>query len=99
MAKTTWRAKCRCMMPWRDYECGETVELDEGDARLDDERFRTLFERVDGPPADEPQDPSYNVMVQRLRQAKITIPKGSTRDQVRELFRKFLADGELPAAR
>lgn len=91
MAKRTWVAKMNCQMPFRDFLKGESVELDDNDVTA---RVKALFECVDKP-VEKKSDPDFNVMVARLRAAKIPIPRGANKEKVSELFNAFLAKGTL----
>jgi len=91
MAKRTWVAKMNCQMPFRDFLKGESVVLDDNDVT---ERVKALFECQDKP-AEKKNDPDFNVMVARLRAAKIPIPRGANKEKVSELFNTFLAKGTL----
>lgn len=91
MAKRTWVAKMNCQMPFRDFLKGESVELDDGEVTA---RVKALFECVDNP-VEKKSDPDFNVMVARLRAAKIPIPRGANKEKVSELFNAFLAKGTL----
>ena len=91
MAKRTWVAKMNCQMPFRDFLKGESVELDDSEVTA---RVKALFECVDNP-VEKKSDPDFNVMVARLRAAKIPIPRGANKEKVSELFNAFLAKGTL----
>lgn len=91
MAKRTWVAKMNCQMPFRDFLKGESVELDDNEVTA---RVKALFECVDKP-VEKKSDPDFNVMVARLRAAKIPIPRGANKEKVSELFNAFLAKGTL----
>ena len=85
-------------MPWRDFACGETVELDDEQVT---ERVKALFVCLtpdEKAALDESKkvDPTYNVMLQRLKQAKVQIPKGANKAAIERLFKENLADGALP---
>lgn len=87
----TWRAKQACMLPWRDFERGETVELKDSQVTP---LIRQLFECLDGgAPVAEKPDPDLAVMVARLKAAKIPVKKGTSADEIRKLFDKFLGSG------
>lgn len=95
----TWKAKMACQMPWRDFRAGETCELEDEQVN---ERVRALFvcmtpDEVRAAEEAKKPDPTYNVMLSRLRQANVTIPKGANKAQVKELFDKMLGDATLPA--
>ncbi len=86
-----WRAKQACMLPWRDFERGETVELKDSQVTP---LIRQLFECLDGgAPVAEKTDPDLAVMVARLKAAKIPVKKGTSADEIRKLFDKFLGSG------
>lgn len=86
-----WRAKQACMLPWRDFERGETVELKDSQVTP---LIRQLFECLDGgAPVAEKPDPDLAVMVSRLKAAKIPVKKGTSADEIRKLFDKFLGSG------
>lgn len=91
MAKRTWVAKMNCQMPFRDFMKGESVELEDDEVTA---RVKALFECVDKP-VEKKADPDFNVMVARLRAAKIPIPRGANKEKVSELFNAFLAKGTL----
>lgn len=91
MAKRTWVAKMNCQMPFRDFMKGESVELEDDEVTA---RVKALFECVDKP-VEKKSDPDFNVMVARLRAAKIPIPRGANKEKVSELFNAFLAKGTL----
>ena len=96
----TWKAKCACSMPWRDFACGETCELD--DEAVTD-RVKALFvclNEDEKAAMDEAkrEDPTFNVMLQRLKQAKVQIPRGANKAVIERLFRENLEDGSLPHA-
>lgn len=97
----TWKAKAACMMPWHDFKAGETCELD--DEAVTD-RVKALFVcmtpdevQAEKEKEEAKSDPTYNVMLQRLKQANVTIPRGANKAKIRELFDATLADGTLPA--
>lgn len=86
-------------MPWRDFAAGETCELDDGEVT---DRVKALFDcmtpdEVKAAEEAAKPDPDYEVKLQRLRQAKVTIPKRATKAEVEDLFRRNLEDAELPA--
>lgn len=94
MSKKLWRAKMRCQMPWRDFEKGETIELEDNDVTV---RVKELFECLtpeEAKAADDAKngDPELKVMIERLKAAKIPLKRGIKPDEVRELFKKFLVD-------
>ena len=94
MSKKLWRAKMRCQMPWRDFEKGEMIELEDNDVTV---RVKELFECLtpeEAKAADEAKngDPELKVMIERLKAAKIPLKRGIKPDEVGELFKKFLVD-------
>ena len=94
MSKKLWRAKMRCQMPWRDFEKGEMIELEDDDVTV---RVKELFECLtpeEAKAADDAKngDPELKVMIERLKAAKIPLKRGIKPDEVRELFKKFLVD-------
>lgn len=94
----TWKANMDCMLPWRDFRRGETVEIDDSAVTP---RFKNLFtcltpDEVKKEEEAKKPDNDYNVMLARLKQAKITIPKHATKQVVTELFNTTLANGDLP---
>lgn len=96
--KRTWKAKTACSMPWREFAAGETCELDDGEVTP---RVKALFdcltqEEVAMAAEAAKPDPDFEVMVQRLRQAKVTIPKKATKAEIRSLFVRTLGESELP---
>lgn len=91
MAKRTWVAKMNCQMPFRDFLKGEEVVLDDSAVTA---RVKDLFECKDKTEENE-SDPDFKVMVDRLKAAKIPIPRGATKEKVRELFDTFLVKGAL----
>ena len=91
VAVRLWRAKQACMLPWRDFERGETVELKDSQVTP---LIRQLFECLDGgAPVAEKPDPDLAVMVARLKAAKIPVKKGTSAEEIRKLFDKFLGSG------
>lgn len=86
-----WRAKMNCIMPWRDFQRGETVELKDSQV---DARVKALFECLT-PEEAKPKkiDPDIKVMVERLRAAKIPMKKNIGEKEIRSLFERFLAQG------
>ena len=70
---------------------GRQDELDDNEVTA---RVKALFECVDKP-VEKKSDPDFNVMVARLRAAKIPIPRGANKEKVSELFNAFLAKGTL----
>ena len=94
MSKKLWRAKMRCQMPWRDFEKGEMIELDDKDVTV---RVKALFECLtpdEAKAADDAKrgDPELKVMIERLKAAKIPLKRGINPNEVKELFKKFLVD-------
>lgn len=93
-----WRAKCNCMMPWKDFSRGDVIELDDEAVT---ERVKALFECLTQDQEKKIEDEGkvdldYNVMMSRLKQAKITIPKSPTKKVITELFMQTLGNGDLP---
>ena len=85
-------------MPWRDFEKGETVELDDEQVN---ERVKALFDCMTpdgGTIKEEKKDPDLEVMVARLKAAKIPMKKNITPKQIRELFDQFLGRGATAGA-
>lgn len=96
--KRIWKAKISCQMPWRDFERGETIELDDKDVT---ERVKALFTCMTpdgGTIKQEKKDPDLEVMVARLKAAKIPMKKNITPKQIRELFDQFLGSGATAGA-
>ena len=96
--KRTWKAKTACVMPWHDFKAGAMCDLE--DEQVTD-RVKSLFvcltpDEAEKEKAPAKADPEYDVMLQRLKQAKITIPRGAGKDEVKELFAAMLADGTFP---
>jgi hypothetical protein len=91
MAKRIWVAKMNCQMPFRDFMKGEEIELDDENVTA---RVKALFDCRDKEEKAE-ADADFKVMVARLRAAKIPIPRGSTKEKVKELFDTFLVKGAL----
>lgn len=92
--KRVWRCKMNCQMPWRDFLKGETIELTDAEVTP---RVKALFEcltpdQVDAEKKAKEVDPDVKVMVERLKAAKITIKRGATEDDIRKLFKDFLAN-------
>jgi hypothetical protein len=80
-------------MPWSDFERGEIVELDDEQVTP---RVKELFECLnpDGKTTkSESDDPDINVMVARLKAAKVPLKKNMTNEKIRELFDEFLGRG------
>lgn len=86
-------------MPWHDFECGETVDLDDGQVTDRVKALFTCLTQDEKAAIDETKkvDPTFNVMLQRLKQAKVQIPKGANKAVIERLFQENLADGSLPA--
>ena len=81
-------------MPWRDFEKGEMIELDDKDVTV---RVKALFECLtpdEAKAADDAKrgDPDLKVMIERLKAAKIPLKRGINPNEVKELFKKFLVD-------
>ena len=91
MAKRTWVAKMNCQMPFMDFLKGEEVVLDDSEVTA---RVKALFECKDKP-EEKKDDPDFKVVVDRLKAAKIPIPRGATKEKVKELFDTFLVNGAL----
>lgn len=94
MAKRTWVAKMNCMMPFKDFAKGESVVLDDSEVTP---RVKALFECKDVH-EEKDNDPDFKVMVARLKAAKIPIPRGATKEKVKELFDTFLVKGPLASS-
>lgn len=94
MAKRIWVAKMNCQMPFRDFAKGEEVELDDENVTA---RVKALFECRDKEEKVE-YDADFKVMVARLKAAKIPIPRGATKEKVKELFDTFLVKGALASS-
>lgn len=87
----TWRAKMNCQMPWRDFTKNETVELK--DSQVDD-RVKALFECLTPDKVKSAKrDPDIDVMISRLKAAKIPLKKNMGENEIRSLFEQFLAKG------
>ena len=87
----TWRAKMNCQMPWRDFVKNETVELKDSQA---DARVKALFECLTPDEANgAKRDPDLDVMISRLKAAKVPLKKSMGEREIRELFERFLAKG------
>ena len=93
-----WKAKMDCQMPWRDFERGEMVELDDEQVTP---RVKELFvclnpdgEKVKG----EADDADIKVMVARLKAAKVPLKKNMSPEKIRELFDEFLGSGATAGA-
>ena len=87
----TWRAKMNCQMPWRDFVKNETVELKDSQV---DARVKALFECLTPDEAKQKEtDPDIEVMVSRLKAAKVPLKKNMGEKEIRELFERFLAKG------
>ena len=94
MSKKLWRAKMRCQMPWRDFEKGEMIELDDNDVTV---RVKELFECLTPEEARAAEDakkgdPDIKVMIERLKAAKIPMKRGVKPEEVKELFKRFLVE-------
>ena len=94
MSKKLWRAKMRCQMPWRDFEKGEMIELDDNDVTV---RVKELFECLTPEEAKSAEDakkgdPDIKVMIERLKAAKIPMKRGVKPEEVKELFKRFLVE-------
>lgn len=94
MAKRIWVAKMNCQMPFRDFMRGEEIELDDENVT---ERVKALFECRDKEEKVE-ADADFKVIVARLKAAKIPIPRGATKEKVKELFDTFLVKGALASS-
>ena len=94
MAKRTWVAKMNCQMPFWDFLKGEEVVLDDSEVTA---RVKALFDCKDKPD-EKKNDPDFKVMVDRLKAAKISIPRGATKEKVKELFDTFLVNGALASS-
>lgn len=94
MAKRIWVAKMNCQMPFRDFIKGEEVELDDNDVTA---RVKALFDCRDKEENDK-ADADLKVMIARLKAAKIPIPRGATKEKVKELFDTFLVKGALASS-
>ena len=93
-----WRAKMSCQMPWRDFERGEIVELDDEKVTP---RVKELFVCLnpDGEKVkSEADDADIKVMVARLKAAKVPLKKNMSPDKIRELFDQFLGSGATAGA-
>lgn len=87
----TWRAKMNCQMPWRDFMKNETVELKDSQV---DARVKALFECLTPDEANvAKRDPDLDVMISRLKAAKVPLKKNMGEQEIRELFERFLAKG------
>ena len=91
MAKRIWVAKMNCQMPFRDFVKGEEIELDDANVTA---RVKALFDCRDKEEKAE-VDADFKVMLARLKAAKIPIPRGATKEKVKELFDTFLVKGAL----
>jgi hypothetical protein len=80
-----------CQMPFRDFLKGDEVVLDDSEVTA---RVKALFECKDKQ-EEKKNDPDFKVMVDRLKAAKIPIPRGATKEKVKELFDTFLVKGAL----
>ena len=95
MAKRIWVAKMNCQMPFRDFMKGEEIELDDENVTA---RVKALFECRDKKEEKTEYDADFKVMVARLKAAKIPIPRGATKEKVKELFDTFLVKGPLASS-
>ena len=94
MAKRIWVAKMNCQMPFRDFVKGEEIELDDENVTA---RVKALFDCRDKEEKAE-VDANFKVMLARLKAAKIPIPRGATKEKVKELFDTFLVKGPLASS-
>ena len=81
-------------MPWRDFEKGEMIELDDNDVTV---RVKELFECLTPEEAKAAEDakngdPDIKVMIERLKAAKIPMKRGVKPEEVKELFKRFLVE-------
>ena len=91
----TWRAKMNCQMPWRDFVKNETVELRDSQV---DARVKALFECLTPEEAKgKERDPELDVMISRLKAAKVPLKKNMGEKEIRDLFDKFLGNGATAA--
>lgn len=91
----TWRAKMNCQMPWRDFVKNETVELKDSQV---DARVRALFECLTPEEAKgKERDPELDVMISRLKAAKVPLKKNMGEKEIRDLFDRFLGKGATAA--
>jgi hypothetical protein len=87
----TWRAKMNCQMPWRDFVKNETIELKDSQV---DARVKALFECLTPEEAKgKERDPELDVMISRLKAAKVPLRKNMSEKEIRDLFDKFLGNG------
>ena len=94
MAKRIWVAKMNCQMPFRDFARGEEIELDDENVTA---RVKALFECRDKEEKVEAAA-DFKVMLARLKAAKIQIPRGATKEKIKELFDTFLVKGALASS-
>lgn len=87
----TWRAKMNCQMSWRDFTKNETVELKDSQV---DARVKALFECLTPDKAKGvKRDPDIDVMISRLKAAKIPLKRNMGEKEIRSVFEQFLAKG------
>ena len=87
----TWRAKMNCQMPWRDFTKNETVDLKDSQV---DARVKALFECLTPDKATgAKRNPDIDVMISRLKAAKIPLKKNMGEKEIRSVFEQFLAKG------
>ena len=87
----TWRAKMNCQMPWRDFTKNETVDLKDSQV---DARVKALFECLTPDKAKgAKRNPDIDVMISRLKAAKIPLKKNMGEKEIRSVFEQFLAKG------
>lgn len=91
----TWRAKMNCQMPWRDFVKNETVELKDSQV---DARVKALFECLTPEEAKgKERNPELDVMISRLKSAKVPLKKNMGEKEIRDLFDRFLGNGATAA--
>ncbi len=100
MAKKIWKARLNCIMPFGDFNAGESVELDDSSV---DARVKACFEcltpeEVKAEAEAKKTDPDTKVMVERLKAAKIPMKRGITKEEIRKLFNDFLAASSTEVA-
>lgn len=104
MAKRMWRAVESCMMPGRPgfFRSGQTIELEDEEVT---DRHRALFECLTKDEEDKVKeaardaaDPDLKVMRDRLKNAKVSIPRGATREMIIELFNKMATAENIVAS-
>lgn len=78
-------------MPFRDFLRGEEVVLDDEQVTA---RVKALFYCKEGE-VEKKEDPDTKVMRDRLKAAKVPIPRGEGADKIKELFDTFLSQGSL----